>query len=252
MMRKILIIEENSCRAMYLGQMIKNIDPYVKVYGPLESVRNVVDELSVHNDYDMILSSITLVDGNVFDAFKEVVPKSCVIFTTAFGDFPQKSSKCVALNDSLNLDESNEYLLKGVFSDYNVSDDKGELGNEIRKVFNSVKKYRTRFLVNKGEEIVVLDVNDINYICVEGNHVYAYTDENIPLPLLMTMIGLEHELDPKRFFRVNRRYIVSIKGIEKITQYFCSKLLIRLKGCSDNNIVISKERASSLKKWLDG
>lgn len=43
-----------------------------------------------------------------------------------------------------------------------------------------VRKYRERFLVSKGNEQVMLNVDDINYFSIENNHVVAFTDEGIP------------------------------------------------------------------------
>ena len=70
-------------------------------------------------------------------------------------------------------------------------------------------------------------------------------------PLPMSMNDLEQALDPARFFRLNRQYIANIKGIRKISLYFGSKLMVKLKGCEDDNIVISKEKATLFKKWLE-
>ena len=70
-------------------------------------------------------------------------------------------------------------------------------------------------------------------------------------PLPMSMNDLEQALDPGRFFRLNRQYIANINGIRKISFYFGSKLMVKLKGCEDDNIVISKEKATLFKKWLE-
>jgi ribosomal protein S18 acetylase RimI-like enzyme len=43
----------------------------------------------------------------------------------------------------------------------------------------------------------------------------------------------------------------AIKGIKKISLFFNSKLIVKLKGCNDDNIVISKEKTVQFKKWLD-
>ena len=45
--------------------------------------------------------------------------------------------------------------------------------------------------------------------------------------------------------------IANIKGIKKISLFFNSKLIVKLKGCNDDNIVISKEKTVQFKKWLD-
>ena len=105
--------------------------------------------------------------------------------------------------------------------------------------------------MNKGDELRMLYTDDISYITTENNHVWAFTDDGTSYPLPMTMNELEIVLNPDKFFRINRQYIASIKGIRKINLFFSSKLIIKLKGSLDDNIVISKEKTILLKKWLD-
>lgn len=74
-MRKVLIIEDDFFSAKRLKKLIMDIDDMVDVHGPLKSVDEVVDELSINNDYDLIFSDIRLVDGDVFESFRKVKPK---------------------------------------------------------------------------------------------------------------------------------------------------------------------------------
>ena len=73
-MRKVLIIEDDFFSAKRLKKLIMDIDDMVDVHGPLKSVYEVVDELSINNDYDLIFSDIRLVDGDVFESFRKVKP----------------------------------------------------------------------------------------------------------------------------------------------------------------------------------
>lgn len=70
-----------------------DIDDMVDVHGPLKSVNDVVEELSVNNDYDLVFSDIRLLDGDVFEAFRKVRPNSFVIFTTAYDEYAMKAIK---------------------------------------------------------------------------------------------------------------------------------------------------------------
>jgi len=54
------------------------------------------------------------------------------------------------------------------------------------------------------------------------------------------------------FFRANRQHIISVKGIDEILRYGNNQLKIKLIPASlDNAIVISKNRVSEFKKWLN-
>ena len=92
-MRKILIIEDDFFSAKRLKKLIMDIDDMVDVHGPLKSVNDVVEELSVNNDYDLIFSDIRLLDGDVFEAFRKVRPNSFVIFTTAYDEYAMQAIK---------------------------------------------------------------------------------------------------------------------------------------------------------------
>jgi len=62
---------------------------------------------------------------------------------------------------------------------------------------------------------------------------------------------LESLLDPSRFFRVNRKYIVSIDAIADIITYSNYRLKLVLKNCTDEDILVSREKMQDFKKWLD-
>ncbi len=249
-MKKILIIEDDYFSAKRLKRLVMDIDDMVEVHGPLKSIDEVIDELSINNDYDFIFSDIRLIDGDVFEAFRKIKPQSFVIFTTAYDEYAMQAIK----NNGL------DYLMKPIDSkELSVAMDKLNMLSPAKEkvhdmldgLLNDIRQYRKRFLVNKGDELIMLYTDDISYMSKADNHVWAFTVDGISYSLAMNMTDLEQVLDPDKFFRINRQYIANIKGIKKISQFFNSKLIIKLKGCDDDNIVISKEKTAQFKKWLD-
>jgi DNA-binding LytR/AlgR family response regulator len=57
-------------------------------------------------------------------------------------------------------------------------------------------------------------------------------------------------LDPSLFFRVNRRYIVSINSFSQIIAWSNSRLKIEIAGL-DEEIIVARERVREFKSWLD-
>lgn len=249
-MKKILIIEDDFFSAKRLKKLIMDVNDTVDIHGPLRSVDDVVDELSVSNDYDLVFSDIRLVDGDVFEAFRKVKPNSFVIFTTAYEEYAMQAIK----NNGF------DYLMKPIsFKELCAAMDKfkmfktahEEVHSKLNGLLNDTRQYRERFLVSKGDELVMLYTDDISYIYKTDNHVLAFTEDGSSYSLTMNMADLELALDPDKFFRINRQYIANINGIKKISLFFSSKLIVKLKGCDDDNIVISKEKTGLFKKWLD-
>ena len=110
-------------------------------------------------------------------------------------------------------------------------------------------KTKSRILTYSRDKLISINVEDIAYIntentitsitCLDGN-VHANNQ---------TLDELFNSLDHSIFFRANRQYILSLKGIDEILRYGNNQLKIKTKPESD--VIISKNRASDFKKWLN-
>jgi DNA-binding LytR/AlgR family response regulator len=59
-------------------------------------------------------------------------------------------------------------------------------------------------------------------------------------------------LDSRKFFRINRECIVNINMISVMNSYSSSRLQLILKNADQNEIfVVSREKVSEFKKWVD-
>lgn len=250
-MKKVLIIEDDHFSARRLKRLIMDIDDTIDVHGPLKSVAEVIHELGDCNDYDLVFSDVRLADGDVFEAFREVMPQAFVIFTTAYDEYAMEAIKHNGLDYLMKPVDASE--LQAAMSKLNLLTPTGKEDGATSSdsLPGQARKCKKRFLVPKGDELCMLHTDDISYICTENNHVVAHACDGSSYPLPLNMNELEQALDPDRFFRINRQYIASIKGIKKISLFFNSKLTIVLEGCPDDHIIISKEKTALLKKWLD-
>jgi DNA-binding LytR/AlgR family response regulator len=66
-----------------------------------------------------------------------------------------------------------------------------------------------------------------------------------------TLDELEDVLDPQRFFRINRKYIISAAAIQDMVSYTNSRIKLVLKGSDDTDIIVARERVQEFKDWLD-
>ena len=249
MMKKVLIIEDEPINAGRLKRQIADIDHTLTIDGPLTSVDEVKAKLKSENDYDLIFADIRLGNKLVFDAFQTVMPKCFVVFTTAYDEYALDAFK----NNGI------DYLLKPI--------DPDELRNAMKKVREAdpdsseherlgkpmvqiEAHYRRRLLVTKGDEFIPIRTDNISYIRKDEN-VRIYLQDGSSYSSQYSLNELEQMLDPEMFFRINRQYIAAINSFVKIRSFFNSKLTVRLKNCDDGNIVVSKDRASQFKDWLD-
>ena len=248
-MKKVLIIEDERISAIRLEKLIREIDDTIEVEGPLVSVSEVVEHLRRYNDYDLIFADIRLSDGDVFTAFQEIMPASFVIFTTAYDEYAMQAIKNHGIDylfkpiDEKDLRQAIQKLSLGV----------RENTGKLHQVMRDMTHYKERLIVYKGEELIPLQVSEILYFSKESKELLCMTAEGKQYHVRnMTMQDLEEQLNPEKFFRLNRQYFIHIRALKRITPFFNSKLKVRLCHCQDEEILVSRERSILFKKWLEG
>ncbi|MEZ4983020.1 MAG: LytTR family DNA-binding domain-containing protein [Saprospiraceae bacterium] len=108
---------------------------------------------------------------------------------------------------------------------------------------------KTVFDPNPARESLV-QVEDIAWFSSEEGLTFIMTHQRKRHHLDYTLEQLEEMLDPMKFFRVNRKSIVGIEGIEKVSDYFNSRLSLRLQPAGEEDCIVSRERVKGFKQWL--
>jgi two-component system response regulator LytT len=251
-MLSVLIIEDEIPNALRLKEMLTKLDSTIHIAGQLQTIRASIQWLSENKHPDLICMDIRLTDGLSFELFNHVQIESQVIFITAYDEYALRAFEVNGI----------DYLLKPL--------ETAKLENSIRKVKTMIGKadhsgmqdilqkieikenvYRSRFLVAYRDMFVPVITTDIAYFNSENKKNYLTTHQGKRYMIEQTLEELEHELNPKDFFRISRQYIVSVKSIHKIYQSFNGKLKIELIPPHEDSILISRDKSVSLKKWLN-
>lgn len=249
-MKHLLIIEDERISADRLKRMILDLDDTLIVDGPLSSVQQVIERLRSQNDYDLIFSDIRLGRHTVFEAFHEIMPDSFVIFTTAYDEFAMEAIHSNGIDYLLKPFDIND-LQKAMHKICLAPKARVDTKDNLSGLAQDLRCYQERFLVSKADELIPLHSDEISCFQRDNERVRIITAHGEQYGESVSLGELEKKLDPRKFFRVNRRYIANIDHIKKISQFFNSKLILRIEGCDDDNIIVSKERATLLKEWLN-
>ncbi len=113
------------------------------------------------------------------------------------------------------------------------------------------KKYKERFVIKVGEHLKSIETDDILFFFSLEKATFAQTKDGKKNILDFTMDQMEELLDPKKFFRVNRKYIVHVKSIQDMINYTNARLKLILKTSEDNDVIVARERVQQFKDWLD-
>jgi two-component system response regulator LytT len=111
-------------------------------------------------------------------------------------------------------------------------------------------EYRKRFLVKHLSQWMPVEVADIAYFYSEEGVSLFRTRTNQKFSVDYTLDELEAMLDPLQFFRANRQFIVDINCVQQIHPYFNNKLKLTLKPAPEEEVLVSRERATEFKKWM--
>lgn len=249
----VLIIEDEPPAAKRLKKLLEEIDPNINVVDIIDSVDTSIKYLTHNKKIDLLFMDIQLSDGLSFEIFTEIDVSIPVIFTTAFDNYMLNAFKVHSVDYILKPLEKSE--LKAAiekFTTYYI-----ENANTQNVDFNSIlnqflnKNFKERFLVKSGNEIKYINTNNISYFYSEDSYTHICTNENSKYIIDYKLDEIEKIVDPKQFFRINRQIIISISSIKKIESYFNSRFKISANPSFSKEIIVSRDRASDFKKWLD-
>ena len=250
---KILIIEDEKHNASRLQRLLADISPEFEVVGVLETVKESINWLKKENAPDVILMDIRLSDGLSFDIFDKVDVISPVIFTTSYDEYAVRAFKVNSIDYLLKPIEKEE--LETALEKVDIERKKSLPGLELEQLLHLFREkspvFRKRFLLPGYNGYKTISVGEINYFFTEQKIAYLVTRDGNSEILAQTMDELENELDPDEFFRANRQFIIHIDSVSMIKNEINGKLKIVLKYNSAIEIIVSREKAPLLKKWLD-
>jgi two-component system, LytTR family, response regulator LytT len=250
----ILIVEDEALSARRLKAMVTEMDPTYRVLDIIESVRKAIDWLESHPMPDLMLMDIELTDGKSFDIFEQTTVKCPVIFVTAYDEYAIRAFKVNSIDYLLKPVKQEELTasidkLKQLQQQYN----QGSSGLNIQSLLQAFEKqtnYRERFLIKQADRLLPVETADIAYFQTREKINYIHTFDNKEYAIDQPLDEIEKTLDPKKFFRANRQFIVSASAVEKIHFWFSSKLKVDLKPKSSEDVMISREKAMAFRAWL--
>jgi DNA-binding LytR/AlgR family response regulator len=248
----ILIVENETPAADKLIGILRKIDKSVTVLGVCETVEETINRLQQKPQPDLILMDIQLDDGLCFEIFETITVDIPVIFTTAYDKYTLKAFKVNSVDYLLKPVE--EESLKAALNKYKkIYTDNDPFRRDFKQLLNEFRnQYRSRFLVRTGEKYRSIPVSDIGYFHIIERSVFLNDSLGKDYGIDYSLEQLQNMIDPRKFFRINRECIVNINAIETIYTYSSSRLQLTLKnGQTKEEFVVSREKVTEFKKWID-
>jgi DNA-binding LytR/AlgR family response regulator len=276
-----LVVEDEPLAARRLINLLHKQPEPLTVLGTAESVAQAVALLQAGPAPDVLFLDIHLADGLSFELFEQVEVRCPVIFTTAYDQYALRAFKVNSVDYLLKpIDEEElRIALAKLRQRLGAADAEPMIGT--KSAVSSIKvpapvsaldavtlaalvqqlrqptpqaSYKAQFVVRVGEHLKVVPVEQVAYFFSLEKTTLLQSTDGRKYVVDYSMEQLESLLDPQQFFRLNRAYLAQQAAIADIIHYTNSRLQTILKPAppeSEGPVLVSREKVSVFKSWLD-
>ncbi len=236
-----LIIDDERLARKELASLLTKI-PSVEVIGECSNAEEAKKTIESENP-DLIFLDIQMPGKNGFELLEDLESVPKVIFVTAYDEYALKAFEVNAL----------DYLLKPVEEDrlleaiQKVINDEDEKQDESPIVYPQGRLGQDdQIFLKDGEKCWFVSLRDIKMFESEGNYVRVYFNNFKPL-ILKSLNNLEERLD-HTFFRTNRKFIVNLRWVQNVENWFNGGLRLTLKD--GTNVEVSRRQSARFREMM--
>lgn len=250
-MIRVAIIEDEKYAAAFLEELLQTVAPDAEVVASLASIEEAVRMLPVLQP-SLVLADIQLEDGLSFSIFEQLQWAGPVIFITAYDAYAIRAFKANGIDYILK--PCSEADLAAAFDRFRRQQAvaSSQLLTMLQQLKATDKAYRERFAVQLGVRLLSVPVADVAYFEFERRVTYLVSFEGQRFPISDSLDSLVVDLDPKRFFRINRSMLIAHKAIQRIEMHAGRQISVQLQPAyAQGMAVVSKDRITEFKAWLN-
>lgn len=222
---KALLIDDERLARNELRRLLA-AHPDIEIVGEAVDVEDARQKITALKP-SLLFLDVQMPGADGFSLLEQIEPPlPVVIFTTAYDEFAVKAFEFNAL----------DYLLKPVDPNRLIAAlerlhprDAG-MGEETGGPVASHRlTLEDKVFVREGERCWFVPVKNIRLLESEGNYTRLCFDDQKP-QLFRSLTAMEERLDPRHFFRANRKQVINLTWVEGIEPWFSGGLLVKLKG----------------------
>lgn len=225
-MKALLVDDERLAR----NELRRLLAPFaeIEIVGEASNAKQAREQLAALRP-DLLFLDVQMPGETGMELLESLEPPvPLVIFTTAYDEFAVKAFDLNALDyllkpvDPARLAAAVEKL-RWVFAKQSGA------AAENRSASRTALAAEDKVFVREGDRCWFVEVKSIRLLESEGNYTRVHFDGAAP-QLFRSLNAMEERLDPKFFFRANRRQMINLAWIDKIEPWFSGGLLVHLKG----------------------
>ncbi len=212
---RVLIVDDEPLIRSGIRKDLADV-PFVEVAGECGTVAEAVEAIS-SNHFDIVLLDVQMPDGSGFDVIRKIGPQRmpAVVFVTAYDKYAIQAFEVNAVDyllkpfDDIRLIESIERARQRLVRP-------AELIRQMEALLEAGRKqWADKLVVRNGDRYDLVPVDSIDWIESADNYVLLHCRSRDYL-LGESLASLEQKLDPEKFIRVHRRYMVNLSRVTAV------------------------------------
>ncbi len=248
MTMRVLIVDDEAPARERLRRFLEAVQE-VEIIGEAQNGIQAVEMIEADRP-DLVLLDIQMPGLDGFGVIESLHQPPPIIFVTAYDEYAIRAFEVNALDYLLkpfSQERLEEAIRRVTVSDKPV-DKFAEKLVSLLATLAEKERYLTKLAVWDRSNIRLLEVDDIDWIGIEGNQAIVHVGEAI-YPVSHTLAEMEMKLNPNKFFRAHRSAIVNLDRVNEIIPWFKGSHKLRLSTGAE--VALSRARARELKKRLD-
>lgn len=244
---KAILIDDEPLARMLVKEYLQNY-PQIDVVEECNDGFEGLKAIAQHHP-DLVFLDVQMPKVTGFEMLELLEEPPAVIFTTAFDEYAIKAFDAHAV-DYLLKPFSPERFNQAVekFLQKNAAPESKKTTKELLETLGKTEEKLDRIVVKTGTKIRIIPETEILFLEAEGDYINIHTPEGRFLKT-KTMQYFEDALDPKKFVRIHRSYIIQLAQITKIEPYEKDTHTVVLKNGA--RLPVSRNGYGKLKQALD-
>jgi two-component system LytT family response regulator len=239
-----IIIDDERLAREELKSLLKDYHE-IEIIDEAKNGEEGIQKIKEHKP-DLIFLDINMPGLNGFEMIKHLEEIPRVIFVTAYDEYALKAFEVSALDYILKPVDP-ERLKEGIQKLTSSEDDFVSNQQLVITRKDRVLNTSDRVFIKDGEKCWFIELSKVRMLESDGNYVKVYFDNFRPL-ILRSLNSFEERLDPEFFFRANRKYIINLKWVSSIENWFNGGLQVELR--EGEKVEISRRQAIRFKEMM--
>lgn len=239
-----IIIDDERLAREELKSLLKDYHE-IEIIDEAKNGEEGIQKIKEHKP-DLIFLDINMPGLNGFEMIKHLEEIPRVIFVTAYDEYALKAFEVSALDYILKPVDP-ERLKEGIQKLTSNEDDFVSSQQLVITRKDRVLNTSDSVFIKDGEKCWFVELSKVRMLESDGNYVKVYFDNFRPL-ILRSLNSFEERLDPECFFRANRKYIINLKWVSSIENWFNGGLQVELR--EGEKVEISRRQAIRFKELM--